>query len=741
MKTACMVNFVKNVHGLWETKYSAECSVLQRYLTENKVSCYVYSEKDITSVVDMAENIVAFSDEINIFMTNNENLYLNLSLAKQVQQEEEDCAIIFCIVEMLTEKNKDALNEEYHNVYFSSQLLGQTLGLEEHSEEILSKMLCQFVDENDVARFNGTPEILLGSKNQDGIISRNHKAVLKDIETVCKFNQKYDYLKLSGIPIDEFIEKETLIQAIQECGEQVTFLVHVNFDYILQQKVNIPDNAVISIIIKKIEQVETYKQVIERYKDRIFSLEISSSLLMENKQQLKAFLEYISEQNIQVKILYENDDYWKELKVEEIRPDLFSKRLDSEFQTLMNGFIFSYTGEYISVPLNGFVKHVKISNQEMSEEFLEFLDEVCSVNSSIFVEGLELIENSDFIHMDNMTKIYKKDQWIEDNKEINKSGSYFPKNLITCGKNSVNINGIQNDLLINLIEIPYSKYKLEKNGTPNLSDVMVLTLEEKEDFNCFIHEVEEFYKTKTIMHSSLLHTRLKNVCRFLSRNYCSMTKIPRIEITNDGNVHPCYEKTETIGTIADTLFDITQSAYVKHENIMRENKCSKCPVNIGCPKCAVMPEHIKEIYCDTMVNKPYVSDFILESIVMTRMAYTNKQVSALSLDNVKFSNEYMFNLLDGYPDGEEVPFFCKYVFIIEAAPFFAIWSPNSNKTFRISKEIAMVGEALLKKLHPLDIVALMEKETGMSNQDTAEFCKKAFELFYNNGLLHRPVQI
>lgn len=62
MKTICLVNFQRNENYLWETKYNAECSLLHKYLKRNGMSVYVYSEKDITSPTDIAENIVTFSD-------------------------------------------------------------------------------------------------------------------------------------------------------------------------------------------------------------------------------------------------------------------------------------------------------------------------------------------------------------------------------------------------------------------------------------------------------------------------------------------------------------------------------------------------------------------------------------------------------------------------------------------------------------------------------------------------------
>lgn len=732
MRTACLVNFEHDENYLWENRYTAFCSLLKNYMSGNGIQTYVYFEKDITSVVDIAENITSFSDEICIFITSKDNIDLNLSLAKHIVEEESDCMIVMLCVEALDERKKQYINSEYICIYRDfAKKLGEILSIPEERQDFFSDQYSQFSNENDIVRFSEKPEIVIGMLEEQ-CISRNNEAVKHDIEKICSLEKDNLCIRCSGISLEQYSDVEVLLDCIRKSKDRAVFLVEVNMEYLITKGAILPDNLIFEVVIDKMEQLDSLSSLFELYKGRLIGIKMDSALIGDTEKVSKML--DISK-DLSVNMLYGENEYWYELDREKIEPFIAGRSLNKEIQTLMNGLIFSHTGEYITIPLNGFVKHVKVHLNRLGEELYSFLEDACSVNSSILIEGEKTKSENNIYHVAGTNRVYEKLQWIEEIREESRKESFYPKNLISIDDTQVTINGLVNSIDVNYLEIPYSKFDEAEEAI----GVKVFTVEQPEDFDAFVKEADEYFSNKAICNSTLLRGRMKNMCRFLSRNYCSLTKVPRIEIDEDGRIYPCYEKNITLGTIEDSLFDITQEAYVQHENTIRNNQCSKCPANIGCPKCVNIPEFLKKQYCSVMVNKPYISDFVIDSIVMSHLVHTNKIFAQMDLSKVKISNEYMQNILTAYEDGTEAPFFSKYVFIIQADSFFGIWSPVTNRTYRISKEIAIIGEGLLKKIEPSKIMKIIEEITGLPNEQASQLCRSTFDLFYKNNLLYRPV--
>ena len=190
MNNVCFVNFYKNQNGLWETRYNAESRLYEKYLKSKGINSYAYFEKDITSVVDIAEDITSFSDEAIIFITDNNNLFLNLSLAKQVENEEPDCVNIFLCSEMIKDGYKKYPKEEYIYIYKDHESeLCKALDVEYNDDNLFSEEYHQFDDENDLYKFTENPEVLIGREVNGKITSRNINAVLNDVDVICMYSE------------------------------------------------------------------------------------------------------------------------------------------------------------------------------------------------------------------------------------------------------------------------------------------------------------------------------------------------------------------------------------------------------------------------------------------------------------------------------------------------------------------------------------------------------------------------
>ncbi|SFU83172.1 hypothetical protein SAMN04487886_12012 [Clostridium sp. DSM 8431] len=747
MRTGCLVNFNRDINGLWTTRYNAESCILEKYIRSKGINTYVYSEKDITSVVDICEDILAFTDEVVILITDNENLLLNLSLAKQIESEEPDCQVVLYSVEELDERYKKYIKEDY--VFISDDFeknICEVFDIDYEGEKLFLEEYSQFNSEKELGRFNEKVEVLIGRKEKGKYISRNLNSILKDIDIVGK-SSKGDkvHVELSGMTLDNHEYRESIYNAIKENQQNIIFEAKISMEFIESIKEDIPENLLVSVVFNKDCAENKDIETLEKYKNRIAAIFIKNELIYQISDN-EEFIKYVQANNLGSKVINGKDKYWEELDITKVENKKINQKLDKEFQTFSTGFAFSQTGEYINVPLNGFVKHVKINSEDINEDVLNFLDEACSVNSSIFVTGDKEESNLNLYHVESLKKIYKKENWIENIREKSIENQSFPKNLITINNDVLDVNGIVNNIRLKFNEISYCEFKDSYCKDRNLdsnqnTDLVTLTINTEKDFARFIEEVDRYYESKSISHSSLLYARMKNACRFLSRNYCSLTKVPRIEIDSDGNVYSCYEKEKPLGTIEDSIFDITQSAYVEHETKLRKNSCSKCSAAIGCAKCACMPDFMKEQYCYLMINKPYITDFILESMVICNSKFTNREISNIPVEKIKVSNEHIQNLLNNYEDGHEAPFFAKYVFVILTDSFYAVWSPNTNRIYKISKEIALIAEALLKRMEPNEIIKVIADEANLSMDVSTQLCKQVFELFYKNNLLYRQVQI
>ncbi|HAY3977471.1 TPA: hypothetical protein JRS23_004416, partial [Escherichia coli] len=618
-----------------------------------------------------------------------------------------------------------------------------------NDDNLFSEEYHQFDDENDLYKFTENPEVLIGREVNGKITSRNINAVLNDVDVICMYSEcESKCIKLCGIKINDHESEDILwykIGEISSTKKNISFQVTVRISYLELNGEKLPRNSLFRVVIDSNEYNEKVLDVIKRYRDKISSVLIDS-LLFENGKKIKKLIEYLKSNQIKSDVDDKDQNDWKEIEIDKLMSETFSQTMNKEFQTLSTGIVCSCTGEYVSVPLSGFVKHVIIDFEDINEDVLNFLDEVCSINSSIWIKGEKPSTKSKLYNIKGLNAKYLKKEWIEDIKEKTAENYSFPKNLVSVENNIIDINGIIDNAGLKMIEVPYSKLRDSKSpglnyNKVNNKDMTIVSVDTEEDFSAFLNEVDEYYKTKKIYHSSLLNSRMKNVCRFLSRNYCSLTKIPRIEIDNTGNVYPCYERLAPIGSIKDSMFDITQSAYLKHEIKIKENLCSKCEVAVGCSKCACMPDFIKEKYCYLMINKPYITDFILESMIISHMRYINKEVSKLKTKDIRISNEHMQNLLTQYENGSENPFFSKYVFLAVTDSFYSIWSPSTNKIYRVTREISIIAEALLKRINPTEIIKIVAKEINLSEEEALVLCNDVFRLFYKNNFLYRPVQI
>lgn len=729
MKLICIADFKKNINGLWECYIGGENKLIENMLKKEGVEAYSYYEKELGSTLDIAEDLTSFSDEIIVLITDDLNYKLNIAIANKIKEEEAQCKVIF--------KIREGCNYEIHNIYDENVNFVRTfnelyseVGEKFNYEDIYT--IRQFEDSSELVKNAHLVEILLGITTSE-ILCRNIDTIKEDIEKLFCICDNFKSIKFSGIRIEQYKYMQELLDYLGGYQGKCEFI----FDTIFDAKLPLYKNIKYNIYVTKAYIVEnSYKLDLSYYKNSINKIILNISIFRDKKRAKNVIstilkntenIEFYGKENVEMNTL------------EECIPQKYFECMNEEYQTLSRGILFSITGEYVSVPINGFVKHVKINMSDIDKDVIDFINEVCSVNSSILFEGIENESESNNAYIENLKKITCSTCKFENIEKLENEQKSYPLNCAYVDADTLNINEIVNDGDLKLKEISFSAYKRVQGENKDYKNMYIFTLDTEKDLQCLMEQVDEYYKTKQIYKSYLLDGKLKNMCRFMSRNYCSVTKIPRIAISNNKKIYPCYEMEEKIGDLSNSVYELTQEVYYKHQMRLKDSKCATCPANIACTKCIYMPEFLREKYCEIMINHPYITDFLIESMIVTNLSRTNQQVGKLRFNEIYISNEFIQNILEDEIQGEEIPYFTKYAFLIVTGEFFALWSPNTNKAFRVTKEIAVVCEALFKRLTYNEIIEITTKYNNMSEENATIFCEKVFKLLYENNMLHRQI--
>lgn len=727
MRLVCIADFRLNEHGLWDSYKDGECLFIEKVLNKSDMETYLYYEKDLGTTTDIAEDLTSFSDELVILVTDEFNYKLNVALANKIIEEEDECKVIFKIREEFSDFNYNDLKNDNFVVVDNFSSLAEEMEEENAFDDVEGIEL--YNELADINTISDNINVLVGYKT-DKINQRSFESIKNDLFKICNNDKKLN-ITFTGLFIEEiqygnelkdylaqyknkkFIFYTEYKNFNESCLNNVLFNIHLSSEFLENEKLDlsvVKDNINMIVMDSKIfDDVELAKNV------------INSALKHTNN------IQFSCNANIKLDVL------------KNCIPKKYFDLMNTQYQTLSRGILFSKTGEYVAVPLNGFVKHLYVDKSNLDDEVINFANELCSINSSLLVGGIDNKSNVEEFSVISLDKICKKNSEVSKIEEMADNDNSFPLNIAYIDEDKLNIDGIINDAGLKLIEMPLSDYKPAKSK--DYRNMYVFSLDTEKDLDCLMNQADGYYKTKKICKSFLLDGKLKNMCRFMSRNYCSVTKIPRLAINDKREVCPCYEMNEKIGDLTNSVYELTQEVYYQHQMRLKDSKCTTCSANIACSKCVYMPEYLKSKYCDIMINKTYVTDFLIESMILSNLSRINTQMEKLDYKDIVISNEFFQNMIDDQLVGNEMPYFAKYAFLIESKNFYAIWSPNTNKTFSVTKEIAVVCEALFKKLSYKDIIDVVAKYNKMSSNDAKVFCEKVFDILFNNNLLHRQVTI
>ena len=270
--------------------------------------------------------------------------------------------------------------------------------------------------------------------------------------------------------------------------------------------------------------------------------------------------------------------------------------------------------------------------------------------------------------------------------------------------------------------------------------IYIFKLTDEEDFKLFLEDAEKYNESHKLTDLLLGYGYLENSCRFLNPSGCSSDKVPRLKIDNDGGIHTCDLKVKASSKIGDSLFEIEHNSMTQRAKKLNSRGCYECPTRIWCAKCSELPEFMDNEYCEIMKKKTYVLDYVMAPFIVIRLKDTNKNYRNTSIDKIMVSNEYMYNYISKDLKGEAAPYLPKFTCILSIDGNCLLWSPSTNKYYKISIQFAYVVELLLRRVKAESINKLLSEMLNIDEERSKKIVDVVLNTLKTAGVLYREVK-
>ncbi|AGX41353.1 hypothetical protein [Clostridium saccharobutylicum] len=734
-KNICFIELIKDENGFFKAGQTVETACIRAYLKENEIDSMIYVDESLPSISDMCDDILSLSDEILVFVVHEE--------CKGIMK-----VLISCIKEL-----------EDVEIY----ILGDTMDVEDkdiiniNSEKKLIEVLKGEVDNTNSDFFSVSPYasgiLLTRDISKYGIwIGRSTRelrqidAIKKDINELVKAYSGLAESEDKVIPfIGQFIEdKEYLENVIDKLKNvNISFLkfllpVHEsNFDEVIKMSRSMPQCKYSLKFETALDENKVNSLLALIQDQKIEGIYFPASWLKEKSK----FISIIHSESIDIFPIGEVDN--KALSPETTSIVLENTRL--RYLPFYRGFLNSKIGIYGGDKLDGYVHHLEVSDEFMNKNNNDFINEIMSVNSSVYVKDKKLDIGDE--------------KWLFDEKGIanvdsksfnNVSDSFSKSNVNLSNFIQVSDHSLYNNTLsyvsdTKIYEISY------KEGKRNLSHikeelknkekvVYIFKLVDEEDFKLLLEDAEKYKDSHKLTDLTLAYGYLENSCRFGFSSQCSVSKIPRIKIDSGGNIRTCDMQTEPISKVSDSLFEIEHNCMIKREKKIHEKGCYDCSMSSWCSKCTELPEFMDGMYCEIMKKKSYVLDYTMIPFIYFRLKETNGNYTDIIPDYVIISNEYMYNYIPSEIKGEVAPYLPKFTSLLTINGKCLIWSPATNKYYNVSSELAYIVELLLRRVRAESIPELVSKLLKIDIEKSERIFDFAINAFKKAGVLYREVK-
>lgn len=698
MRNICILKLEKNENGFFTAAQTAAAACLRSSLKLRGINSMMYTDDTLPSLNDLAEDILSVCDDALAVYADEENKVLVNALTHRLKELEDIDIVLMsgakpeeALMEFLTEDGEAGDDGEAEKA--------EALPIMEVSPYEQKILLPQDAEKYGI--WYGR-ETISGEKEYRSpqAIETDIRIIIKAYEGLARENKKL--IPCEGAYIAEREYLETIIKLFPAEEASLRFICPV-------------DGKIMDVLTEVDSDALLWKICLTEECTDETSLKQLSALIAAGK---------VYGVKVTAEALKKMDGIPADVAAA-VRENRL-KDSAARYVPFSRGFLKSRTGVYTGVPLDGYVKHIEVLTEEMNDEERRCLNELASINSSVYMRN----SSTSF----------------EEFRQKNMEADVIESNLLRIEDDRLLVNDLAYTSPQKIKEIPYAAARgiieeMEQAFGTQQACFYVFTMDTAGDYEAFLEDAETFREKHTFEKMPLAFGYLKNYCRFLNSNSCFVDKMPRIQLKGDGNVYVCSNFKEPVGTCSQAVFELTQSCYVKKENLIKERGCVSCIARSWCAKCTQLPEFMKDSYCHIIKTKTYVIDYLMSSIVYIDMSSTIPRLKSVRPQDVQVTSEYMFNLTSKEEKGKELPYFPKFSYMFICADQESVlWSAASAKFFRVSPQFSLVCEMLFKRFSPERIRENMKKLMNITEEEACSMYDSIADTLNKSGAMYRPIE-
>ncbi len=734
MSNICIVELKKDKNNFFHAGQSIATVCIRDYLKRNGISSMIYMDDSLPSLNDLAEDILSVADDALVFIADEDNCSIVEALIHRIKALEDITIYLMGDDTHITEQPERKLIKE----------------LTGNENSCISIMECSpyqtgIVLPQDAAEYG----IWLGRSDMNGNTEfRSTSAISSDCAAISAAfsGLSEEHRKKITLQGPEIRQKELALQVMDalqsDSNSSVQYILPV--DFIVAVEIEPSDTTTIIydlFITEPIDDKNIQKLNRIAQENKVNEVIVKADTLIHSQALRIALMEGVKHKLFQL-IVKGQMDFGLLSEEEET---ILLKQTSLRYAPFSRGFLKSRTGMYNTVNLDGYVKHVEVAEEDYNEDIASYLNEIASINSSVYIRGLTTMVNHTQSYFDNSGIGKVVDSAYQNYCNTVCKADATPSNLLQLQDNTLRVNDFFYTSKQGIKELAYKQAKamigdIQNEFKKHKGLFYIFSIEDEEDYQCFLSDAEQYKDIHDFAGLPLAYGYLKNYCRFMNSKCCFVDKIPRIQLSRDGNLYTCFNKEEAIGQIGQTIFELTQNCYVKKENEIKNRDCIHCKAKGWCAKCTQLPSFMKNSYCTIMKDKSYVIDYIMSSLACIQLVTTIPKFSTTHPANIKVSSEYMYNFTSTIDDGQEIPYFPKFTYVLHNGETSVLWTVATNKFFNISREYAFVAELLLKRLPVMDFPGYFSMLYNMPIDQSKEVCTHIIDTINQSGTLYRPIK-
>jgi hypothetical protein len=782
------VNLKKTPEQLLIAEHQIDCGSARSYLKEKGIETAQYVQDKLSNLTELAEEIISLGNSFIVLFVNNDNYYISKTLSRQLKESEETISIVW-FGSLEKDLSSNVFKEANIDAYIFSDYEINILKLFETNREQwesidgvltensknaadcfkspqLSLDFIPSIYQTRIIPINKASSVgvMVGrSLNQEDFYSVER--IISDLDFLHTNNKKGREfpLKLVCKDISKHPEFSQLLKSLKNNSYLFAFETNVNLENLTPDTLELFVQSGIKQLNIEIDSEEGFKKIevcAEKMKYLVssnivyFKFVIKSGSLENGSERfnnLKLILNegiadlegitFTGSETINSPKLLPKRYKISEKGLKDYITNYYNKGINRKIlhheTLLINGFNAYMTGIYGQNNMNGFTKHVSVENGELDVTQYKKLKEYTSINSAIYVNSTNTIENN--ILYSEGSNILKKDNSIYDENVMKANeANYYLEHLLTIQHKNKDINLLLDDYCriepFKLDVKKYSEAKISNSDAP----LDFLRIENEDDLQNFMDEVDYFISTGKFNKSYIIPSFLIDSCRWMDT--CSLTKLPRFRLNLNNEILPCLDCSKSIGSIDEMQFDVIQQTYMLTEEEQLRRDCDTCNVADYCSKCVMLPDFLSsEEYCDMRKQRPYISYYIN---IVNQLKFLKKSTGTfkdIKISDIMVSSKYVSYYTKHIDFVGDAEYFHEFInlFIINGNPVF--FMPLTGKIYRLTEHLAVIMELMLKGLPVEEIRShikdMYKLEVGQMSKDLNE----AIELFANTGSLKRAV--